>query len=280
MEHLEGPGPAAGQRLRGRAGLGGLGHREPGGAEIEHRHVRLDDRAAMDRGHRHPEHAGVGPGRRGHVRRLRRRRARSRGHAIRMIRQAPRVRLPLRERRQVLDEEDRQGVARAEERGAPAQLLALERAAPAVADLAHVHAAAPHRGHVGGQVVALQRHDPEAAALVQVLGEARVRAAGHDRAPIADAQDLEIVLVVERDRVVGGPAGMRAAGVDGEPETRVGLDPLGQVRHADHHVVDAGQHAGVPSRPCTAGSRGCTRAASGTPPACRSRTARCPGRCG
>ena len=191
------------------------------------------------------EHAGVGPGRRRHVRHRDIGALHAR-HAVRVARQAHRVRLPLGERGQVLDEEDRQGIARTEERRAPAQLLALRRAPPAVADLAHVHAALAHRGHVGGQIVALQRHDPEAAALVEVLGEARVRAAGHDRAPVADAQDLQIVLVVEGDRVVGRPAGVRAAGIDGEAEPRVGLDPLGQVRHADHHVVDAGQHARVP----------------------------------
>ena len=50
-----------------RAGLRGLRHREPVGAQIEHRHVHLDHRSALDLRHRHPEHARVGPSHRGDV---------------------------------------------------------------------------------------------------------------------------------------------------------------------------------------------------------------------
>ena len=52
-------GSAALKRLGGGTWLGGLRHRHPRRPEIEHRHVGLDDRAALDRGHGHPEHSSV-----------------------------------------------------------------------------------------------------------------------------------------------------------------------------------------------------------------------------
>jgi hypothetical protein len=84
-----------------------------------------------------------------------------------MIGQAPRVRLPLRERREVLDEEDRQGVARTEKRGAPAQSWPSSVRRPPSRISPTSTPRALHRGHVGNQVVALQGHDPEPAALVR-----------------------------------------------------------------------------------------------------------------
>src|SRR6266704_2907558 len=67
MQHLEGPGSAARERLGGGTVLRGLRHRQPGRPEVEHRHVRLDDVAALDLGHRDPEYPAVRLGRRGHV---------------------------------------------------------------------------------------------------------------------------------------------------------------------------------------------------------------------
>ncbi len=186
------------------------------------------------------------------------------------------------EGRQVLDEEDGQRRARPGKGGAPAQLLAGRGAAATVADLAHVDPATSHRRDVCLQVVALQRDHPEAPAPVEIAGQALVRAAGRHRGAVAQAQHLDVLLAGERDRVVGGPPGMGAARVDVEPDAPVGLDPALQVGDADHHVVDAGQHRrpARASRSGRAGSPGCTPAASGTPPACRSRTGRRRGRCG
>src|SRR5258708_4471259 len=117
------------------------------------------------------------------------------------------------------------------------------RAAAALGGVADLDPAPAHRRHVGRQVVALHDDVAEAAAAGQELGEASVGASGDDGVPVAQAQQLEIVLLVEGDGVVGRPAGVGAAGIDVEADPRIRGDARVQVRDADHDVVDAGQHA-------------------------------------
>src|SRR6267142_2100712 len=153
---------------------------------------------------------------------------------------------PLGERCQVLDEEDGQRIAGAETRGLPAKLLAARCAPRAIGWIAHVDTAPSHRGHVGRQVVALQRDVAEPAAAGQELREPRVGASRSDRdAAVAKAQELEIVVLLEGDRVVGRAPRMGAPRIDVEPDARVGVDTALEVRNADHDVVDAGQHVGL-----------------------------------
>ena len=59
---------------------------------------------------------------------------------------------------------------------------------------------------------------------------------------VADRQQLEVVLVVERDRVVGALAGMDAARLDVEAQRAVLLGAPLEVGDADHEVIDAGEH--------------------------------------
>jgi hypothetical protein len=73
-----------------------------------------------------------------------------------------------------------------------------------------------HRGHVGREIVALHGHVAEAAAPGEELGKPCLGAPGGDGIAIAQAQELEIVLLVKGDSVVGRPAGMGAARVDVE----------------------------------------------------------------
>ena len=157
-------------------------------------------------------------------------------------------RAALLERRQVLEEEDRQRIHRVREpRRAPPELAPGGRPAPALDGVAHLDAAAPHREHVGGQIVALNDDVAEAAAPREEIEEPSVEAARRGRGPrllrpVVHAQKLEIVLPVEGDRIVRPLARMHAAGRHREADAPEGGDPLVQVRHADHHVVDARQH--------------------------------------
>src|SRR5206468_11015694 len=135
--------------------------------------------------------------------------------AVRMRCRAGRVLAALRHWREVLDEKERQRVLRAEHRGLPAEFrVAL--LAPAVDEVAYVHAARSHRGDVCRQVVAL--HDDVADATARRYERGPVAAEPPRRrlgCPvlfwIADRQQLEVVLVVECDRVVSALAGMHAA---------------------------------------------------------------------
>src|SRR2546425_5053074 len=143
----------------------------------------------------------------------------------------------------MLDEKDRQRVARTGARGPPAKLLAVRAPSNAFGRVGHVDPAPSHRGHVGLEVVALHSYVAEAAAAAEELGEPGVGAPGGYRGvALAQAQKLEIVLLVKGDRVVGRPAGMGAARVDVEADAGVGVDASREVRDADHDVVDAGQH--------------------------------------
>jgi hypothetical protein len=153
---------------------------------------------------------------------------------------------PLRHRRQVLDEEQRQRVLRPERRGFPAELRCALRAA-AVHGFAHVHAAPAHRGDVRREVVAL--HD-EVADPAAGLDEARQVAAPATRAAVgrplfrrvADRQQLDVILVVERDRVVRALARVRAALLDVEPDPAVLIHAPLEIRNANHDVIYAGEH--------------------------------------
>ena len=56
---------------------------------------------------------------------------------------------------------------------------------------------------------------------------------GHNWSP------CEVVLLVKCDGVVRALARMHAAGRDGEPEARVGVNALLEIGDADHDVVNA-----------------------------------------
>ena len=150
----------------------------------------------------------------------------------------------------MLDEKDGQRIPGAETRGLPAKLLTTRRSPRAGGRITHVDIPPPHRRDVGRQIIALHGDVAEPAAAGQELREPRVGASRGDRGvAVAKAQELEIVVLLERDRVVGRSPGVGAARIDVEPDARVGVDPAPEVRDADHDVVDAGQHGG-PSERC------------------------------
>ena len=81
----------------------------------------------------------------------------------------------------------------------------------------------------------------------QEVQEAGVRATGRASGsqllvPVPHAQELQVVLVVERDGVLRPPAGVDTAGLHIESQAPVGIDAVREIRHADDHVVDAGEH--------------------------------------
>jgi len=150
----------------------------------------------------------------------------------------------LRERSEVLDEEQRQRVLRPEHRGFPLELFSVRRAPAAVHRVAHVDTTAAHCGDVRRQVVALQDDVADAAARRDESREAAAPAAPRRVfGRIADRQQLEVVLLVERDRVVSALAGMHAARLDVEAHAPIGLHALGEVGDADHQVVNTCKHA-------------------------------------
>src|SRR5437899_4724365 len=163
----------------------------------------------------------------------------------------------------MLDEKDRQRVARTGARGPPAKLLAGRAPSNAFGRVGHVDPAPSHRGHVGLEVVALHSYVAEAAAAGEELGEPGVGApGGHRGVALAQAQKLEIVLLVKGDRVVGPPARVGAARVYVESDSGVGVDTSREVRDADHDVVDAGQHLALRAEHATPR---CRSLASSTP---------------
>src|SRR4029453_8909807 len=83
----------------------------------------------------------------------------------------------------------------------------------------------------------------ESPALRQKIKKPPTWMAGEGLVSIAHAQQFEIVLLVERDCVVRALPRMHTAGRDGEPEARVGVDALLEIRDADHDVVNARQHS-------------------------------------
>ena len=91
----------------------------------------------------------------------------------------------------------------------------------------------------------------EPAAIGQKIHEGRALATGGGTrgevlVAVADAHQLKVVFAVKRDRVVRALAGVGAAGMDVEPEARVGLHAPLETRNADHDVIDTGQHrAGI-----------------------------------
>jgi len=150
---------------------------------------------------------------------------------------------------EVLDEEDRQRATRPERRGPPAQLLAAGGAAPTAGRIAHVDAAAPHRLHVRVEIVALHAEVAQPTAGGQERPEP---GAGLGRAAWRDAQQLEIVLLQEGDGVLGAAARVRPARMDVEADPAVRLDTVGEVRDADHHVIDPGEHGAAMVAPARA----------------------------
>ena len=105
-----GPGPRRRERLGGGTRLGWLRDRQAGRPDVEHRHVRLDDRAPLDLRHGHAENTSVELGRRGDI---------GDGdvgavdakHAVRVAAGLRRLSAPLGQRGQVLDEEHRERVS-------------------------------------------------------------------------------------------------------------------------------------------------------------------------
>jgi hypothetical protein len=131
-------------------------------------------------------------------------------------------------------------------RGLPPELVPALRA-PAVRDVVHVHAARAHRGDVRRQVVALQDDVADASARLDETGQVcapapRALGGGALLRRVADRQQLEVLLFVERDRVVGAPAGMDAARLDVEAQAAVLLDTPLEAGNTNHQVVDSGEH--------------------------------------
>jgi hypothetical protein len=155
----------------------------------------------------------------------------------------------LRERREVLDEEQRQRVARPQGRGLPAQGLAGGRLAGASAGIADIDATLAHLRHVGHEVVALHSYKAQSPAPRQKFEEAPTWMAGKVLVSVAHAQQFEVVLLVKRNGIVRALAWMHAAGSDAEPKARVGVNALLQIRDAEHDVVDACQHSDASRAP-------------------------------
>ena len=165
---------------------------------------------------------------------------------------------PLGQRREVLNEEDRQRSRRAQARRLPAQLVAIGRAPAAVDRIADVDAAPAHRGHVCREIVALQRDVAKAGAAREKVQQRGTR---ETLLAFAHREQLEIVVLEERDRVLGAAVRVHAAGAHAEADARVGVDRLRQIRHADHDVVDARQHDDDSFRSPAAVSHSASRAA-------------------
>jgi hypothetical protein len=149
-------------------------------------------------------------------------------------------------RGQVLDEDERQGVGRAEHCELPLELLPGRGAPAAIGRIADVDASFAHRGHFCRQVIALDDDVTDAAARRDEFRQRVGPTTGAARlvlGRIVDRQQLQVIVPVERDRVVCAFSGMRAAGIDVEAQLVVLLDAAREVGDADHHVVDTGKHA-------------------------------------
>src|SRR5262249_59141104 len=96
-----------------------------------------------------------------------------------------------------------------------------------------------HRAHVGGEIVALHDDEAKASTSIQEVGKATLGARRQIGGAIAHAGELEIVVTVKGDGVVGAPAAAHSARVDVEAEAPVGLDALVEARRADPPLVDA-----------------------------------------
>src|SRR6185369_8345512 len=160
-------------------------------------------------------------------------------HAVRMSSRGGRLTPPLGQRRDVLNEEQRQGAALPEGRGLPAQLLSRGGAPRAVDRPAQIHAARAHRRRVGREIVALDHHVAQPAAPLEKLEQPAMHIVCAVLLPVAHGEQLEIVILAEGDGVVRALAWMLAARVDVEAEAPVGLHAPAELRDADHDVVDA-----------------------------------------
>jgi hypothetical protein len=146
-------------------------------------------------------------------------------------------------RREVLDEEERQRALRAQERRLPAVDRTARRLAAAFHRVAHIDAAGAHCRHVRRQVVALQDDVADAPARLDVLGQVGAPALRRLLLRrVVDREELEIVLPVERERIVRALARVRAAGVDVEAHLAVLLHAPLEIGDADHDVIDASKH--------------------------------------
>ncbi len=143
----------------------------------------------------------------------------------------------------MLDEDHGERMPPPERGDAPRELHAVRRAATAFDPVAHVHPATLHRLHVRRQIVTGHDHVPQPTSSGNEVDEAPGRPS---RRPvligIAHAQQFQIVVLVEADRVVRAPPGMHTARVDIEAEPRVGLDTRVEVGHPNHDVVNSREH--------------------------------------
>src|SRR5262249_28620500 len=147
-----------------------------------------------------------------------------------------------------------QGIARSQHGELPGERLPGGSLPRAVRGTAHLDPALAHRARVGREIVALHDDEPESPAPIQKVDETALGAGREVPRSTADPGELEIVVAVEGDGVVGAPAAADAARIDVEAEPAVGLDALVEAGRTDHHVVDAGQH-----RPATVTCAGRTR---------------------
>ena len=190
-----GPGPRRARASAAGPGSAGCATVRPVGPEIEHGHVRLDDRAALDLRRGHPEHTAVRLDDRREV-------GHRDVHAVR--RSAPFGMIPglghltasLVARGQVLDEEDGKRVLRAERRRLPAELL-------------------PRRGSGGRRRWRRPRRRRAGASPPR-------RPPGRRSAPPRSGS--------RRRGEVFGQAGVRASGLDGRPVVRTPVTQAQELR--------------------------------------------------
>ena len=133
-------------------------------------------------------------------------------------------------------------MARAERGRLPVEGDAGRSAPPAFDRRADLDAARAHGGDVGVQIVALNGDEPQAAAALEKGEERAARTRAEILVAISHGHELQIVVVVQRERVVGAAARMIAARVDIEAEAAIRVDAGRQLRHADHQMIDPREH--------------------------------------
>jgi len=106
-------------------------------------------------------------------------------------------------------------------RRSPAQVLTRRRAPPTVDRVADVDTATSHGRHVGGEIVALDGDIADARRTREKFGERRARQV---LLALSDGEQFEVIVLEERDRVLGAGAGMDTADKHGETDARVGVD--------------------------------------------------------
>ena len=108
-------------------------------------------------------------------------------------------------RAHMLDKHDGKLMTRAERAGPPGELQAALGATAAVDRVAHVHPSPAHGRHVGGQIITGHHHLSQAAPGGDEVEQAPATVGGRRAIliRIANAQQLQIVVLVEADGVVG-----------------------------------------------------------------------------